>query len=423
MTRSTASSTVSAPSMPADMRIAILGGSGSATPELADALAAWPGGIERRPELDIVLTSRSRERLDLVAGETGRRSSGLEGAPIRVLAESDLERALDGADVVINAVRIGGLPARVFDETFPQTYGIPGEETMGPGGFANALRTVPAVLPLWRRAVDVAPDALLINLTNPSGVVVAAAEAELGTRIFSVCDSPTTFCEAIAGRLGRPVDDVRRGYSGMNHLGWWVPDDEADLAAVADLGTGLDADAVTVQGAVGAAYVRYYVHPGRILEKQRAAAETRAQQLQQLERDLLDGYAAGTTELPRRGAAWYGKAVLPLVDAWLNGSDEILTLGLRNDGRIEGLPDDVVTEAPVRISRPRHVEFLGATPLPPEPAARLAQHAAYERLVVAATSSQASRTDAVRALMANPMVASFDDASGLLDDIEAGSPT
>ena len=405
------------------MRIVILGGSASATPEFADALAEWPGGIERRPDLQIVLYARSADRLDIVAAEMRRRAEDHEGASIRIIAQTDLTAALEGADVVIDGVRVGGLDARVFDESYPQRHGVPGEETMGPGGFANALRTVPIAVQLWSVVARVAPEALLINLTNPSGVVVTAAERELGLRIFSVCDSPVSLCDAIAERLGLAVDDVRGRYQGMNHVGWWVPADDAELEATLDLVTGQEPDAVRAQGAIGGPYVRYYVHPDRILAKQREADETRAQQLQRLEAELLSGYADRSASLPRRGAVWYGKAILPLVDAWFHGSSQVLILGLRNDGRIPGLPDDVVTEGPVRIAQPGRPEPLESPSLPPLPASMLAQHAAFESMTAEACAVGATRTDAERALMANPMVSSYDVAADLVEDIESGSPS
>jgi 6-phospho-beta-glucosidase len=211
------------------MRLVILGGSGSATPELADALVDWPGGIERRPALEVVLNARSADRLALVADEMRRRLRGAPGAEVQITAETDTQVALRGADVVLNAVRVGGLGARVFDESFPHRHGLPGEETMGPGGLANALRTVPAVRQLWSEVARLAPAALAINLTNPSGIVVAAATRSSGLPVISVCDSPVVFCDKVAERLGQPVDDVRRRYQGMNHMGWWTPTDAAEL--------------------------------------------------------------------------------------------------------------------------------------------------------------------------------------------------
>lgn len=404
------------------MRFVVLGGSASATPELADALAAWPGGVERRPPLQLVLHGRSGDRLAIVAEEMRRRVSSLDGAAVDVVAETDLVAAVEGAGVVLNAVRVGGLAARVFDESYPQRHGLPGEETMGPGGLANALRTVPVVRSYWATVMEVAPDALHINLTNPSGIVVAALEREFGTRVFSVCDSPVVFCDKLAERLALPVEDVRRRYQGMNHIGWWLPGDGSQLEATLDLVTGQEPEAVRVQEAIGAPYVRYYIHPQRILAAQREAGETRAQQLQKLEAELLEGYVAGTAGLPQRGAVWYRTAVLPLVDAWTNGSDDTLILGMRNDGRIAGLPDDVVTEGPVRIARPRQVEALEVPPLPPLPRALLAAHASFEALAVTATATEADRTDRVRAMLANPIVPDYDTADALVRDLEAGSP-
>ena len=232
------------------MRFVILGGSASATPELADALANWPGGAERRPSLEVVLHGRSAERLELVASEMRRRVTDIAGPSVSVRTETDLAAALEGADVVLDAVRIGGLAARVFDESYPQRHGCPGEETMGPGGLANALRTVPVVRAFWAKVREVAPDALHINLTNPSGIVVAALEREFGGRVFSVCDSPITFCDAIADRLGLLASEVRLRYQGMNHLGWWLPRDPEDLQKTIDLATGVVPEAVEALGAI-----------------------------------------------------------------------------------------------------------------------------------------------------------------------------
>jgi 6-phospho-beta-glucosidase len=403
------------------MRLVILGGSGSATPELVDALAAWPGGPERRPSLDIVLTSRSAERLGLVATEMRRRIARDGWSDVQVLTATDLDEALDGADVVLNAVRVGGLAARAFDETFPQARGIPGEETIGPGGFANALRTVPVALGLWARVIQRAPDALRINLTNPSGIIAAAVGQEFGESVFSVCDSPVTFCDAIAQRLSHEVGSVRERYVGLNHIGWWIPRAETELEATSDLANGQDPEAVRAQGALGAPYLRYYIHPERVLVAQRAAAEVRATQLQRLEAELLAGYAAESSELPRRGAVWYAIAVLPLINGWINGASGVFTIGLRNDGYLDGVADDVIVERPVCFDHPRTVTSIAAPDLPSLPAAILGRHAAYESLAAVAARPSGTRIDRVRALMANPLVTTYDLASILLDDIEARS--
>jgi len=398
------------------MRLVILGGSGSSTPELFDALATWLG----RPELTVVLVGRDATKLELVARGCRARPVG-PGAPVQVETEVERRRALEDAEVIVNQVRVGGLAARAFDESFPWEFGLPGEETVGPGGFANALRTVPALRPTWADIASVAPTALVVNLTNPAGIVQQAAVADWPLRVVSVCDSPVTFLAAIAARLGRPVADVQRRYIGMNHLGWYVPESPGELARLVDLATGLGAEEVRLHQALPAPYVRYYVHPDRILEAQRGK-ETRAEALQRLEAELLAGYAdrpAG--EPPRRGAVWYRLAVLPLIDAWLHGSDVPVFAGARNDGRMPGVPEAVVLELPHLAPRPG--QLVPLDPIVPTgiPATLLQQHGTYEALTVEALRRDADPDARLRALLANPMVRSYDQARGLLDRIEQAS--
>jgi len=403
-------------------RLVVLGGSGASTPELADALVAWPGGLARRPPLTIVLQGRSADKLAIVARAFRARLAGAGGPAVAVEESTDLGAALDGADVVLNQVRVGGLAARAFDETFPRPFGIPGEETMGPGGFANALRTVPALASTWEAVGRRAPRALVVNLTNPSGIVVAVAARGFGLDVVSVCDSPVTLTESVASRVGRPRADVRSRYLGCNHAGWWVAADDAELAAVAGLATGLTEEEVLTAGALPAPYGRYYLVPDRIVAAQ-ANGPSRAEQLQELEARLLDAYAgAGGEPAPRRGAAWYPKAVVPLLDAYWNGSSLPEVVGLVVDGSMPGIPSGVVVERAADVATPGAIVPLPAPTLPPLPAAVLSSHAAYEALVVEALSTGGSRRALVRALSANPMVRDLDRAAALVDAILAGSP-
>src|SRR5262249_40569365 len=139
---------------------------------------------------------------------------------IVVEIETDSRRALDGADHIINQVRVGGLAARAFDETFPHELGLPGEETVGAGGFANALRTVPVALRQAAEILEVAPQATLINLTNPASIVGQAFTRAGLRRVIGVCDGPYTLLENVAGLVGRPASRLSMNYAGINHFGW-----------------------------------------------------------------------------------------------------------------------------------------------------------------------------------------------------------
>ncbi len=405
------------------MRLVILGGSGASTPELMDAIVEWPGGVARRPPLEIVLHGRSAGKLEVVAAAC-RQRLGEAAADITVLADTDLDRVLDGADVVLIQMRVGGLDARVHDETFPRTFGLPGEETMGPGGFANAVRTVPALATAWDSIAARAPTAFVINLTNPSGIVTQAAVHHGGFRVVSVCDAPVTFVDAIARAVGRTPADVRARYAGMNHVGFWIPDDPADLVTALPASTGIDPDDVAALGALPTSYVRFYLHPDRQLEAQRAAQEGRAQVLQRIEAEMLQQYADGldASMQVRRGALWYRVSVVPVIDGILHGAPEPIVLGLPNQGVVPWAPAEAIVELPTRISAGGGLERSPSVSVPSLAAGLLARHALFETLTADALAGTSRDTDIadrrpalMRALAANPMVPTIEVAARIVD--------
>ncbi|MGD0686964.1 MAG: hypothetical protein ABSA03_17845 [Streptosporangiaceae bacterium] len=403
------------------VRLAVLGGSAVATVQLVESLADWPGGEARRPaRLELVLHGRS-ERLEPVAAACRLRAEAL-GLPVSVRAERALQAALDGAGVVLNQIRAGGLQARSWDESFPQAAGIPGEETMGPGGLACAVRTVSALRPVWAEVSRSAADALIVNLTNPAGIVAQAARAEFGLGIVTVCDSPLVLLDAIGRRLRRPQDQVRARYAGLNHVGWYVPEAPGELDLLHGLVDGLDPALPALYEAVPGPYLRYYAHPDRMLAAQRGRP-TRAQELLRIQRETADFYVRGAVPPAwERTAPWYSLAVVPLLDAWLNGSERVLIVGLPNGSRVPWLPGDVIVEGPALAVAAGSIEPLAVAGLPDLPRGLLARHAAYERLAAAALAGQPSVAGLTRALLANPMVASFDQASALAAAILAPAP-
>ncbi len=399
------------------MRIVVLGGSAPATVQLIDALATGPREL---PGLELVLHARSAQRLEAVAGAARLRAGAL-GLTIRVTAQVDRVAALTGADVVLNQIRPGGLEQRSADESFPHEFGLPGEETLGPGGFASAIRSVTALRPVWADVARCCPGALLVNLTNPAGIVTQAARHEFGLEVVAVCDSPLDLIASAAGRLSRPdAAALVLRYVGMNHVGWYVPASPAELDLLRGLVPGIDQDLPRLHGALPGPYLRYYAHPDRMLAAQQGRP-TRADQLRELASATLETFGRG--ELPgtwRRPAPWYALAVMPLIDAWLHGSDSPLILGLPNQGRLPWLADDVIVEGPARMTARGSAVPLPVAALPDLPRGILARHASYERLAaLTLAAGPPSDDDLVAILLANPMVTSLDQARGLAAAIAA----
>src|ERR671914_24793 len=197
----------------ADGETAIIGGGGFRVPLVYGAL------LRSRPFDDVVLHDVDAARLDRIADVLeGQAAEHGERLPFR--ATTDLDDALEGADFVFVAIRVGGLEGRTVDEAVPLGHGVLGQETTGPGGICFALRTIPAMVDLAERMVRRAPGAWLINFTNPAGMVTEALQQVLGDRAIGICDSPSGLCRRVAAALGSPPEPLAFDYFGLNHLGW-----------------------------------------------------------------------------------------------------------------------------------------------------------------------------------------------------------
>lgn len=397
-------------------RIAVLGGSAVSTPQLAAALA--DAGLEA---IELALVGRSERKLALVAAAA--RTAG-RGA-VRVSEHVDPERGVEGAAIVLSQIRVGGLEERAFDERFSQDLGIPGEETVGPGGFSSAWRTLPVVRDLAERCRLVAPDALVLNLTNPASMVHRVTELA-GLRVITLCDAPIVLAEKLAALVGAAGPVVR--YAGLNHCGW-ITGLEADgrdrlpavlgrAAEVAAL-TGVDDELVGRLGSIPNPYLRYLYHPDRQLAAQRARDGVRAEELQAIERESLADYAEGgdpAAAAARRSAPWYSECVVPLVRSVVRGERIRTIVDVANRGLLPFLPDETTVEVAAHVENGL-VEPLPLDPLPADSRALLTAVAAYDELAVEAIL-EGDRAGCVRALAAHPLVPSLDVARELVSRIE-----
>ena len=421
----------------AQISLAVLGGSGVATPALVQALLDWAGHAQDRPEMRVILLGRSASKLEQVRAVCEQMVRGAQPA-IHVEATTDLRAGLWRVDYVLNQMRVGGLEARAHDETFPQALGLAGEETVVPGGFANALRTIPVVNAALHIVREVAPDAVVLNLTNPAGIVQYAARRYTYTNVISLCDSPITLCDSLAKLVEKPRSAIGVGYLGMNHLGWVVSmcDAEQDLMNLAleridNLAyLGVDAAYMRASRAIPLPYVRYYLYPERVLAQQQGKTP-RARQLQTLEQELLSQYesiskygrgdpggrpgnAPVSQAVAKRGAVWYSAIIIPVLDALVNDHASTWIVSVANGSLIPWLPLDTVIEVPCNIDgRGVHPLPVPEYLLPLELRALLYSLALYEELAAPAIVQQ-DHDLALRALLAHPLVRTVQRAEAVL---------
>jgi 6-phospho-beta-glucosidase len=198
------------------MRICVVGGGSTYTPELIEGFI----GAEDDLSLEaIALMDINSDRLAVVGGLAGRMLKAA-GSGIELQLFTDRRKALDGANFVLTQIRVGGMQARIRDERIPLNYGVVGQETTGPGGFAKALRTIPVMLDIAADMAAVAPEARLINFTNPSGIITEAVSKYSEVPVIGLCNGPIHSLYAIAADLKTEPERIRLDYVGLNHLSW-----------------------------------------------------------------------------------------------------------------------------------------------------------------------------------------------------------
>ena len=400
------------------MKIAVIGGGSTYTPELIEGFAARADVL---PVDELVLEDISEERLDIVGG-LARRILARTGHPARLVTTTSLDDAVDGAAAVLVQLRVGGQQARLMDETLPGEFGLIGQETTGAGGFAKALRTVPVVLDIasvvTKRA---APGAWIVDFTNPVGIVTRALLDD-GHRALGLCNVAIGLQRRLASRLGVEPERVRLDHAGLNHLSWVrrVLVDGVDrlpelLADPIDVGS--PAELMRTLGAIPSYYLRYYYSTNEVL---REGGARRAEQVMEIEQQLLAMYADPALDrkpalLDERGGAYYSEAAAALVTSLLTGDGALHYVDLGNSGTITGLPDEAVVEVPATVDRSgAHAEPVA--PLAPELLGLVQAVTAYEVLTIEAARS-GDRSTALRALVAHPLVRQWETVVPMLDAI------
>jgi 6-phospho-beta-glucosidase len=405
------------------LKIAVVGGGSTYTPELVDGIARRSTRLAMD---ELVLYDIDPLRREVVGGLADRmlRRGGWPG---RLVITGDRAEALDGADYVLVQLRVGGQQARLLDETLPHRFGAIGQETTGPGGFAKGLRTVPVVLDLaeevGRRSDS---GAWIVDFTNPVGMVTQAL-LDHGHRAIGLCNVAIGLQRRFASHFGVTPERVALEHVGLNHLSWEraisvdgidrLPELlERDADMLGEM-VGVPGNLVRTVGALPSYYLRYYYSTDVVLQEQ-LDGHTRAQEVMDIESQLLELYRDPTLDtkpelLEHRGGAFYSEAAAQLIASLHDGAGDIQVVDTYNRGALPDLPDDAVVEVPARITR-EGAEPLPLAPLAPEMRGLVEAARAYEELAIAAAIS-GDRRVALRALLANPLVGRWSMAEPMLD--------
>jgi 6-phospho-beta-glucosidase len=414
------------------MKLAVVGGGSTYSPELAEGLGLRAAALGLEV---LALTDVDAGRLSVVGGFV-QRMLAVIAPTVRVELEADLGRAVSRADFVVTQIRVGGQQSRHADEMLGRRHGLLGQETTGVGGFAKAMRTIPVMLGIAAAIEEHAPGAVLINFTNPVSIVTEALLRHTEVKAIGLCNIPIGLRIDLANLLEVAPERVKLDSVGLNHLSFVrrVLVDGADvLPSLVDRVAGARAgkpanipelaypDAfLEALGMVPSDYLRYFFLQRETLAEQAASERTRAEEVLAIEEELLAHYADPKSvdkpaALSKRGGAHYSHAAIEIIEAISADSGAELVVDVQNRGAVAELGDEVVVEIPCRVGA------SGATPLPQrplEPVIRgLIQHVkAYEELTVEAART-ADRRSALLALAAHPLVPSVETAVQVIDEL------
>ncbi|MFK0018050.1 6-phospho-beta-glucosidase [Streptomyces sp. NPDC090798] len=412
------------------MKLTVVGGGSTYTPELIDGFARLRDTL---PVEELVLVDPAADRLELVGG-LARRIFAKQEHPGRIVTTSDLDAGVEGADAVLLQLRVGGQAAREQDETWPLECGCIGQETTGAGGLAKALRTVPVVLDIAERVRRTNPDAWIIDFTNPVGIVTRAL-LQAGHRTVGLCNVAIGFQRKFAGMLGVAPMDLHLDHVGLNHLSWETgvrlggPEGENVLPKLlAEHGDTIADDLrlprtlVDRLGVVPSYYLRYFYAHDEVVRELRTKP-SRAAEVAAMERELLKMYGDPALDekpelLAKRGGAYYSEAAVDLAAALLGGGGSpYQVVNTYNKGTLPFLPDDAVIEVQAAVG-PHGPTPLPVLPVDPLYAGLMAAVTSYEDLALEA-ALRGGRDRVFRTLLAHPLIGQYEYADALTDQLIA----
>jgi len=420
--------------MSRSIKVCIIGAGSSYTPELINGFLKYP--FDELPVTEISLHDIDSDRLSVMA-DLSERMMGDKNRKVSLKYDTKLDTMVEGSDFIITQIRVGGMDARYLDESIPLKYGIIGQETTGPGGMFKAVRTILPMMEISKVIEKYAPEAYVLNYTNPSGIITEALLNHTKIKIIGLCAIMPMLQEKLDQYLGDKYKDLKYYCVGLNHLGiiHKILSDNHDITGeVIDylynqnkLGSVMytEKDKVFIEiskmmNAVLNSYLRYFFLRGKELKELSSMKKTRAQQIMEIEKDIFkeakDKSVSGKPlALEKRGGKGYSEITFSVMSAIFNNTGEEIATIVKNNGCVEGIDDNAVVEIMCKVDK------YGAHPIPvgkiPLKIRGIIQAVkAYETLTVEAVIKKDKHL-LQQALLNHPIVGDFEIIEPLVNEM------
>ncbi|OJV65891.1 MAG: hypothetical protein BGO41_08120 [Clostridiales bacterium 38-18] len=416
-----------------ELKIAIIGGGSSYTPELIE------GFIERYMDLPITEIClfdiiEGSKKLDIIC-QLSIRMVEKSGTPIKITHTLDREKALKNCAFVITQIRVGGIRARITDETIAFNYGMLGQETNGLAGFGKAMRTIPVLLSIAKDMELYCPNAWLINFTNPAGIITEAVSRFTKIKVVGLCNVPVNMQKMIEAHVTGGSLFVQM--TGLNHYVYahqiklsgreqlpfilenLLNDDSFNPKNIGH--AGYQVSQIKGLGVLPCYYHAYYYLKDEMYAEAKAEFEregSRGTVVKMVEEELFKIYtdpnlSTKPEALSKRGGAYYSEAACELIRSIFVDKRNLMVVNVPNNGILRELPDDAVIETTCIITNNGPIP-LPVTTLPFPIRAEIVSIKGYERLVIEA-SLKSSYNIAMHALTVHPLCPTGNQLKAALD--------
>jgi alpha-galactosidase len=372
------------------------------------------------------------------------RANERSGHPFVIEATTDRAAALDGAGFVIISIAVERNKRWKLDFEIPLKHGVKQVlgENGGPGGLFHAMRNIPIVLDICRDIERLAPEALVLNYTNPEGRICLAANRYTDLQFVGLCHGIGMAQDAISQVTGIPADDIDPKAGGLNHFNWILDlrrkstgEDIYPLLKQAIAEKGVEHIGLDGWG-FGVMLSRYLMdvyglwplpsddHVGEYLSYaweycglhgyDFAAADRRGRELYETLRKIASGAESVAPYLEETS----GEIAIPIITGVLGNTHQYeLAVNVPNKGLIPNLPEWAIVEVPATIDA-TGVHGVPVGPLP-EPIAAMCRNqiAVIDRMVEAAVHGD--RNAALQALLLDPTITGISQAEAILDELLA----
>lgn len=420
------------------LKIAVIGGGSSYTPELIDGFIKRYNEI-KVDEIWLVDIESGKEKLEIV-GNLAKRMFFSANLKTKVFLTTNRKEAIRDASFVLTQLRVGGLDARANDERIPIENEIIGQETTGAGGFTKAIRTIPVILDICEDIKKLSKDAWLINFTNPAGIITEVVNKYTDIKVIGLCNVPITMKHNIAESLGVEPDRIFIEFIGLNHLVWgkrvFLDGNDVTNLVIEKLSDGANLNMNNIPdlnwnprlleslGMIPCPYHRYYYMQEEILEEEiksfKIKGITRAVEVKDIESELFDIYNnqnlnTKPKQLEKRGGAYYSDAAVSLINSIYNDKKDIHTVNILNNGAISNVDNNVVVEVNAVVGKNGAMPICTGTA--PDSIKGLIEVVKSYEILTSKAGVYGDKKLALQALAIHPLISSFSKAEKVLNEI------